>query len=730
MNDINRSCKDKAAKGVRFHTAASVARPKRLPESLRRWAWDSLHGKYGDEAMRAYAVPIDDIDGFDLMSPTGKYDASIRAIAGNAPVRICDDELVSGAATLGAAMSHCIPVTRNGALVSGSVSHLTIRYDKLISIGLEGYEKEIGQRSASADGDEAVFLSSLKNVIDCMRIWHARYLKEAERLGRTDLYELLSRVPEKGATTFHEAVQSLWFQFAFVRLCGNWPGIGRIDELLGEYLHRDLKEGRITKDEARQILASMFIKGCEWICSDTPRGTGDAQFYQNLVLAGKDKDGREVTNEVTYLVLDIVEELPISDFPISVRIHAGTPEKLLTKIARVMRHGGGIVAVYGEDTVLRALVRNGYAPHEARRFANDGCWEVQIPGETDFAYMPFDGLQVFNRALGISEGCEIPQCSSVDDVYRLFTDELKKQIESIYTNTVSCYAMRDGEWRWAYDGLCPHSVISLFETGCLEKGRSYFDLGPKYLVRSPHIGGAPDVANTLYAIQQLVFAEKKCTFNELIEILRDNWEGHDELRMYAKNRFSYYGNDNDDCDAYLVRILDDFANIVNETADRHASSGLPLRFIPGVSTFGRQIDWLPQRCAVAFGLKKGAILSGNDSPTPGTDASGATAIIKSYCKAPLEKITCGSALDIKIFPETLKGGDGVSALVGLMRGFVSLGGFFMQIDTVDAETLRAAREDPQRYKTLSVRVSGWNARFVTLKKEWQDMIIERTAQQM
>lgn len=726
----NKEHKNKTNKSVKFYTAASINRPKRLPEYLRKWAWIALHGKYGDEAMKTYAVSIDDVIDFDNLSPIKKYDAAIRCVVEKAPIRICKEELICGSATLGASMHHAIPVTRNGQIIMGSVSHLTIRYDKMIKEGMSGYERDIDDRLSVAKEDEIEFLTSLKNVITCMRHLHKKYLEKAKQLGRKDLYELLLKVPENGATTFHEAVQSLWFQFAFVRLCGNWPGIGRIDELLGDYLHNDLKEGKITLKKAREILASMFVKGSEWICSNTPRLTGDAQFYQNLILAGIDMNGHEITNEVTYLVLDIVEELPIADFPISVRINSKTPKKLLNKVARVIRHGGGVVAIYNEELVIRSLVRSGYNLNDARRFANDGCWEVQIPGETNFAYTPFDSLQCFNKALGISENTTIPTCNSIDDVYRYFIDEIEKQVDNVYNNIINCYVKYNNKWKLANENEGPHSVISLFETGCLENARSYFDLGPNYFVRSPHIGGAPDVANSLYAIERLVFVEKKCSFKELINIIKDDWDGYEELRLYVKNRFSYYGNDNDECDSYLVRMLDDFATLVEKISKKYAHLEFPLRFIPGVSTFGRQVDWLPQRYAVAFGLKKGTILSGNDSPTPGTDATGATSIIKSYCKAPLEKLTCGAALDIKIFPETLRGKDGVVALVNLLKGFVKLNGYFMQIDTVDVNTLLKAQENPQEYKTLSVRVSGWNARFVTLKKEWQDMIIERTSQGM
>ena len=136
---------------------------------------------------------------------------------------------------------------------------------------------------------------------------------------------MLQQVPFSPARNFHEALQSLWFTFAFVRLCGNWPGIGRLDWLLGDYLRQDLQSGVLDLDQARELMASFFIKGCEWIQSDTAPGSGDAQHYQNLVLAGVDIHGKELCNEVTFLALDIVEELGISDYPITIRLNRNSP---------------------------------------------------------------------------------------------------------------------------------------------------------------------------------------------------------------------------------------------------------------------------------------------------------------------------------------------------------------------------------------------------------------------
>lgn len=726
---------------ISFPTAASVKRPVRLPDEIRQWAWRSLHGEYGDDAMTHSYVSMDDMPGFDSLTPCEKYDAAIRRIALQAPLRICGEERISGAATLGMAISHCVPVRYRDETVCGGVSHLTIRYDRVLKEGLSSYEQEISKRltDESLSSSRRAFLRSLQNVIDSLRVWHGRYLK-ATRETKPEIHGLLLQVPFSPARSFHEAVQSLWFVFAFVRLTGNWPGIGRIDWLLGKYLHDDLAQGILDRGQAREILASLFIKGCEWIQSHTPMGTGDAQHYQNIVLAGVDQNGQEVANDVTYLILDIVEELAISDFPITLRLNALSPKRLLSKAARVMRHGGGIVAIYNEDLILQSLCREGYALEEARTFANDGCWEVQIPGKTNFSYIPFDSLQLFNRAIGLDGTdadtlppdsrtadcpvCQAPDFRNIEEVYQAFLGELERAVNNIHQNSVlTPYVQEDG--RWICPNCPPASVVSLFEDGCIPHAASYFDFGPEYVVRSPHIGGAPDVANSLYALQKSVFEERLVTFSQMADILRDNWTGAESLRQYVKNRYTYYGNDNDEADAWHSRILEDFARIVGQC---RAKQNCPVRFIPGVSTFGRQVEWLPMRAATAFGYRKGDILSGNDSPTPGTDRQGATSLIRSHCKADLSKQTCGAALDVKIFPQTLQGANGITALEELMRGFLRLGGYFLQLDAVDAQTLIAARQEPEKYKTLSVRVSGWNARFVTLNREWQDMIIQRTTQ--
>ncbi len=704
-----------------FYTQNGRKRPVRLSEATRRFAYVSLGRKYGKDTLKKDAVCLDHIQNFDVLSQIKKYDIAIKAIASEAPIRICDGEKLSGAATLGLAIRHTVPATYHGTTLFSSISHLTVDFETVLKNGVNAIKAkaEVAYGEYKNTEKEA-FVQSCLNCISAFEIWHERYLNALNQLPEYKTnYENLKRVPFEAATNFYEAVQSLWFTFAFLRLCGNWPGIGRIDYLLGDYLKKDLDDGVLTLDEAREILAHFFIKGCEWI-NGQYIGSGDAQHYQNIVLGGIDENGNEVTNEVTYLVLDILVEFGISDFPTTVRMNKNTDEKLLRRVAEVMRYGGGILAVYNEDLIIHALVKDGYDEREARTFANDGCWEVQIPGKTYFIYSPFDSLQILQKKTlcGYTEDVNF---SSFEALYEQYRFDLHGKVQEIFENKSKKFAnfgVPTKDWKWAEQPPC--TAVSLFEDGCIGKGLSYLEGGPIYNINSPHIGGLADTVNSLYAIKKLVYDEKRVTLSEFLRILRNNWEGEEALRQYVLNRYVYYGNDNDEVDEIASCLLSDFADICTSFNGKCG-----YRFPAGVSTFGRQLEWSPNRLASPHGRKQGEVLAANASPTPNTDKEGATAIIRSYCKADLSKLATGAALDIKLLPSSVEGEDGLQALVSLMRGFVSLGGFFMQPDVVDASLLREAQEHPEGYQTLSVRVSGWNARFVTLNKEWQDMVIEQ-----
>lgn len=572
----------------------------------------------------------------------------------------------------------------------------------------------------------ADLLQSMLVCLDAAALWHRRHMDKLEELAAASTGEehenyvkvlgALKNVPENPPATFCEAVQSLWFMYAFQRLMGTWSGIGRIDEMLGPYLERDLAEGRITMDEARELLAHFWIKGCEWIGAFNTQGSGDAQHYQNILLSGIDAQGQDITNHVTYLVLDVVEELHISDFPIAVRVNRKTPKRLLRRVAEVQRHGGGIVALYNEEVVIAGLIKFGYSLEEARCFANDGCWEAIIPGKTTFSYVPFDSLVLLHDALGVLDTTQAPpDYATFDDLYAAYLERLRAQVDGHHR-------IADG---WAKNGH-PTPLVSMFIDDCIENGRSYFDRGARYCVLAAHAGRLANVANSLLAIKHLVYEEQFLSLPEFVEILRNDWKDQENLRRLIQNRFAFYGNDDDDADAMMARVFNDYTGIVWEIPEREG-----VKRPAGISTFGREIEYSQnERCrrASADGHHAGAVLATNCSPSPGTDKKGPTAVIKSYCKLDFTRSPNGATVELKIHPESVRGDAGRDAMVALMRGFVNLGGWFMHVDVVDSAMLLDAQRHPEKYPNLSVRIAGWSARFATLNKDWQDMVIARTQQ--
>ena len=221
-----------------------------------------------------------------------------------------------------------------------------------------------------------------------------------------------------------------------------------------------------------------------------------------------------------------------------------------------------------------------------------------------------------------------------------------------------------------------------------------------------------------------MYDRRLLSFGDFQEILRDDWQGQDELLKEARESLVLFGNDSDEADSLAERVLADFTAAVHRVPNRKGV----LR-PAGVSTFGRQIEWKGDRYAHPHGFHRGDVLASNLGPTPGTDREGVTAVLRSCCRLPLEQLPCGTALDIKFSPTALEDGGAEEALPDLIRAFCELGGFFMQMDTADDRVLREAQAHPENYPHLAVRVAGWSARFATLGREWQDMIIERTAQQ-
>ena len=702
------------------HNPLEKAPPRRLSPIIHELAKRGTSGEWG-RSLVDLDLKLD--PKYKDEPPMIQYAHCIKLIAEEAPIRIIPHELIMGAVTLKDITRHMVPVKSPRFK---SVSHTTIALDKGLEIGYDGLRKEIEDRLARNDLDQdgLDLLNAMKICLDAVNTWKSRYIEKLENLilkssGEIKeiyqkVYKNIHDIPNKPAKSFYEAVQSLWFMLCFLQLCGNWIAVGRIDEMLGPFLENDIKKNTLNLDEAREILAHFWVKGTQLACTDNSEvfnipGGGDGQYYQNIILAGINANNEEVLNTVSYLVLDIVEELHISDFPISVRINKNTSDEFLKRIAEVQRLGGGIVCIYNESQIIQSLIDFGYPREDARSFTNDGCWEPIIPRKTNFISLPLDSIYLLQSVLRKISTLNV---ETFEELFQLFTEKLRKEIKK-YNKLIDHYGMA-GQ---------PAALVSIFVEDCIERAKGFFNKGPQYTIFGSHLGGIPDTGNSLYIIKKLVFEEKKVSLQHLLNAINNNWENEEDLRKYIKKSYILYGNDNLEADTMVKRVFDAYIDFTGEVPERNGV----LR-PPGVSTFGRQVVWVDKRGATTMGTFEGDFLSSNFSPTPGTDFQGPTAVMKSHCSMDLKRLINGTSLILKLHPSSTKGEKGLMALVALMKTFIKLGGIHLSIDIVDSEMLKEAQKQPEKYTNLSVRIAGWSARFVTLSKEFQDMIIRRTEQ--
>ncbi len=709
-----------------------LKRPKRLSDGTHALAERAKSGEFGKAMAEHYCAFVDDPN-YTNLSVRKQYNACIQAIVEQDVIRLTDGEWLAGSASFDKARNHTVPVCVNRKdeqeIVFESHSHLTPYFQKVLLKGIHGIEEDIARSRElhRDDSDKTEFLDEMQVTVNHLKRWHQRYLEAIDlRITQTEgdirarwqiVRENLTRVPLEPAENFREAIQSFWFIFAFLRACGNWPAVGRFDYILWPYLEKDLETGRITLDEAREYVAHFWIKGCEWVTLETNpgnrAGSGDGQNYQNVVLGGQDAEGNDVSNELTYLVLDVIEELGISDYPTSVRISANAPERLVRRVAEVVRYGGGILAVYNDDIVIPALVEFGYSREEACLYANDGCWEVQVPGKTCFDYWAWDVLSRFQMStLRLGEpGASVLPYQSFDELFDAFVEDIRKDFIE--------YTERPRPRNEQRVNL----IMAMLVDDCIERALDYVQGGAHYQVLSPHGGGLPDVANAMQAIRYVVYEKQMMSLNEFMDVVKADWAGHEELRQQLRTQLTYYGNGDEQGDAMMQRV---FSAYVDMIGSRKTYNG--YLFPAGISTFGRQItaEFLDYRTANPDGHKKGEFLSSNIDPTPGTDVAGSTALLRSYGSLDMLHLPGGTALDMKLSSATVRGEDGIEGLMDFLYAFCDLGCHFLQPDIVDSALLREAQKNPENYSNLCVRVSGWSARFRSLSEEWQNMVINRT----
>lgn len=592
-------------------------------------------------------------------------------------------------------------------------NHSVIGYKYLLELGFEGLLEKVNHWS-QINGDSD-FYESLRMICEAGCVMGERWAVEAERIGRTDIAKVCRQVPRYGAHTFREAVQSLWF----AHIINTWEdtinanSLGRLDQILYPYYRRDIDEGRITEQEAFELICCLWIKLYR-----------DYDVQQSCV-GGTSPDGSSDVNELSWMMLEATEQL---DFVrcLSVRFGKNTEPAFIERALKVVGNiQKGVPFFFNDDVLIPSLIGAGIAPEDAYDYTQIGCVETVIPGKSNpYAVNSRCNLlkaleyTLNNGKSGIHRdqipGIETGDPLSFADFDQLY-DAVKRQIANLIQETVdiavACMPATRHNFR--------KPVKSLLTEGCLESGRDFNDHGPKYNFYQIMLVGVPNLADSLAAIRTMVYEKKRCTMNELLEQLANNWPD-ESLRLEFVNKAPKYGNDIDEVDDIAADMINYSCSCIETESQRvgHMFHAQPFTYL-----------WMiehGERCAAsADGRRNGEILAYSLSPMQGRDKEGLSALLNSIAKLPQARTPGTTSAIVEVDPK-LFSHENLPMLTDLLMGAAERGLGNVQFNTVNVETLIDAQQHPEKHQNLAVRVSGFSQKFNLLSRELQDHIIART----
>ena len=676
------------------------------------------------------------------------------------------------------------------------VGHVTVKYWEVLEIGFEGImEKAQKELDGCSVGDgnyarkshflEAVILSC-KAVID----YAGRYAKLAQEMAaqtsdpvrKQELFviaENCSRVPAKGAQNFYEACQSFWFvqQLLQMESSGHSISPGRFDQYMYPYYKKDMEAGTITREFAQELMDCIWVKLNDLNkCRDAASAEGFAGYslFQNLIAGGQNKEGEDVTNDLSVMCIQASMYVHLPAPSLSVRVWNGSPHEFLIKAAELTRTGIGLPAYYNDEVIIPALQNRGLSLEDAREYNIIGCVEPQKAGKTEgwhdaaFFNMCRPLELVFSNGMDKGEMVGIPtgdvtQMKTFDE----FFDAYKKQMEYC----ISLLVNADNAIDVAHAERCPLPFLSCMIDDCLKEGKSVQEGGAVYNFTGPQGFGIANMADGLFAIRKLVYEDKKVSMKELKEALAWNYDkgldaqsAGDMTEMIMKAMQKAGRN----VDASTAEgLLKTFMGMkpgeqktqrfkeIHDMIDEVPKFG---NDIPEVDYFAREVAYTyskplqkynnprggkfqaglyPVSANVPLGGQTGATPDGRYAHTPvadgvspsaGKDVKGPTAAATSVSRLDHFIVSNGTLFNQKFHPSALSGREGLEKFVALIRGYFDQKGMHMQFNVVDRQTLLDAQEHPEKYKHLVVRVAGYSALFTTLSRSLQDDIIRRTEQ--
>jgi len=635
--------------------------------------------------------------------------------------------------------------------------HLIVDYEKVIRCGLKALEAEARAGLACLDlleleeVSKKAFLEAVPIVCEAARTFSARFAKLAADMARSthddsrrgELLEIArtcERVPYEPARSFREALQSIWFIHVILQIESNGHSVslGRFDHYLLPFYVKDKAEGRLTEEDALELIENFWLK---LNTVNKVRPWRDTQFitgypmFQNLTVGGQTVEGRDATNELTYLCLAATREVGLTQPSLAARYHLGSPEEYLRQCVRTIKLGYGMPAMFNDEVIIPALLNRAVAKEDAYNYAMVGCVEVAVPGKWGYrcnGMSYFSMLKVFELALNDGTdpktGKQLCKGNGSLEEFRSF-EEIMEAFQKQLRFYTRLYITHDTIADFMTEKYLPEPFSSALVSDCIARGKMLKEGGAVYDSVSAQSIGLANVTNSLAAIRTLVFRDHRFTLAELKHALDCNFEDEagEKIRNSILADAPKYGNDIDEVDLIGAKLFGDYIkHLGNFKNTRYGRGPVAAGWMVSTSTvsanipFGRFVGPTPD------GRRDGQPLADGCSPAQGTDRSGPTAAMNSVAKLPNILASGGQLFNMKLNPEVLLSEKGIFALSSLLRVFSAKKGWHVQFNVVDAETLRRAQKDPERYSNLVIRVAGYSAYFVDLDRDLQNDIISRT----
>lgn len=620
---------------------------------------------------------------------------------------------------------------------------------KVYEKGMLDFKKEIQEHLDRLDflndpeaTDKKEQLEGMKISCDAAIVFAERHANLAEELAEKEtddtrkkelqkIAEVCRWVPANAPRTFHEAIQMYWFtHLGTITELNGWDAMnpGHFDQHLAPFYEREIAEGTLTREEAKELLSCFWIKVNNHPAPPkvgiTAKESGTYNDFTNINIGGVKRDGSDGVSEVSYIMLEIIEELHVLQPGNSVHISSRTPDRFLKEACKVIRQGHGYPSIFNPDVYIPEMLRQGKSLEDAREGGCSGCIEVGAFGKeayilTGYLNVPKIIEITLNNGVNPLTGKQVSiktgdprDFKSYDELYNAFKTQLNYVVNQKIL--VSNYIDR------MFAKYSPATFLSVVIEDCISKGKDYYNGGPRYNTNYIQCTGLGTVTDSLATLKKHVFEEQSVAMDTILEAVSKNFEGEEILRQTIINNTPFYGNDDDYADAIALQVYDDLLDAIDGKPNTKGE------------TF--HLNMLSTTCHVYFGKVMGATpngrlahksISDGTSPSHGADTNGPSAVIKSLTKLDQTK-SGGTLLNQRFLPSLLKRDEDLKKLGQLVRSYFALGGHHIQFNIVDTATLYAAQKNPEDYKDLLVRMAGYSDYFNDMNADLQQEVIDRT----